>query len=513
MSENLFATVVIIENEFNLQSSLKKEILETLLNSNIFIFGIEKFQNMRITVIFIGLLLSGILLTNAQILKQETVEFETDPVILNKIEQWKDLKFGLLMHWGTYSQWGIVESWSLCSEDEDWCRRNVKNYVDYCRAYVKLKETFNPVHFDPRKWADAAKYAGMKYVVFTTKHHDGFCMFNTKQTDYRITDSGCPFHADPRSNITEQIFNAFRADGFWAGAYFSKPDWHCNDYWAEEWATPNRNVNYSIKKYPERWKKYSDFTYNQIRELMSEYGKVDILWLDGGWVDPKNGQDINMPKIAAMARSYQKDLLIIDRTVTGKYENYRTPEQEIPEKLLDYPWETCMTMASSWSYVPGDVYKPTNKIIHNLVDIVCKGGNYLLNIGPSPDGTWADTAYVRLREIGDWMKINGEAIYYSRPILPYKSGKFCFTSNPDGTVYAIYLVSPDEKGMQPSFTVEGYMPSGGSTITLLGTGTNLKWKKEGDSGFRIEIPSSLRKNPPCEHGWVFKIRMNNKNQR
>jgi alpha-L-fucosidase len=459
---------------------------------------------------FLLFILFGYLRCFAQIVENERVEIESDPVILQKLEQWQDLKFGILMHWGTYSQWGIVESWSLCSEDEDWCRRKIKNYVDYCREYTNLKTSFNPTLFDPGKWAAAAKYAGMKYVIFTTKHHDGFCMFDTKQTDYSITDEASPFHNNPRANVTKEIFNAFRAEGFWTGAYFSKPDWHCNDYWAEEWATPSRNVNYSIKKYPERWQKYCDFTFNQIRELMSQYGKVDILWLDGGWVDPKNGQDINMPKIAKMARSYQRDLLIVDRTVTGRYENYRTPEQEIPDKTLNYPWETCMTMASSWSYVPGDIYKPTNKIIHMLVDIVCKGGNYLLNIGPSPAGEWADTAYVRLREIGDWMKINGEAIYNSRPVNPFKSGKVCFTSKPDGTIYIIYLAEPGEISMPTTIAVDGFQLSAGSTIELLGKTGRLKWKQLTDKGFIIEIPSVLRKNPPCKHAWTFRIHMNNR---
>ena len=454
------------------------------------------------------LLLMGSAQVYSQSSQNEKVETETDPVILAKLEQWKNLKFGLLMHWGTYSQWGIVESWSLCSEDEDWCRRKMKNYADYCREYTRLKNTFNPMKFDPVRWAAAAKYAGMKYVIFTTKHHDGFCMFDTKQTDYSITDVNCPFHTNPKANVTKEIFNAFRAQGFWTGAYFSKPDWHCNDYWAEEWATPNRNVNYSVKKYLQRWQKYCDFTFNQIKELMTGYGKLDILWLDGGWVDPKNGQDINMPKIATMARSHQPDLLIVDRTVTGKYENYRTPEQEIPDKLLDYPWETCMTMASSWSYVPGDIYKPTNKIIHLLVEIVCKGGNFLLNIGPSPEGEWADTAYLRLREIGDWMKINGEAIYNSRPVEPFKSGNFCFTVNPEGSVYIIYLAGSGETMMNDSYVVKGYQPSPGSEISILGSSGFLKWKKESE-GIRIEIPARLRKKPPCRHAWTFKIQKNN----
>jgi len=433
---------------------------------------------------------------------------ETDPLVIEKLDQWQDLKFGLLMHWGTYSQWGIVESWSLCSEDEPWCTRKMKNYVDYCREYEKLKNTFNPTGFDPEQWARAAKEAGMKYVVFTTKHHDGFCMFDTRQTDYRITDAGCPFSVNPEANVAKEIFDAFREEGFWTGAYFSKPDWHCNDYWAEEWATPDRNVNYSIEKYPGRWQKYCDFTYNQIEELMSDYGEMDILWLDGGWVAPQNGQDINMAGIVEMARRHQPGLIVVDRAVGGKYENYRTPEQHIPGELLDYPWETCMTMAGSWSYVPNDRYKPTRKIIHLLADIVSKGGNYLLNIGPGPDGTWHDTAYIRLKEIGSWMALNGEAIYGSRPITPSGYENIRFTSNPDGTIYLIYLAGEDEVLMPETVFVDGFQPSKGSVIELLGKKGKLKWSQEG-TGFRIEIPASMRKNPPCNYAWTFKVYMFN----
>ena len=437
---------------------------------------------------------------------------ESDPLVLEKLEQWKDLKFGLLMHWGPYSQWGIVESWSLCSEDEPWCKRKMKNYVDYCRAYEKLPETFNPLDFDPERWAEAAHLAGMKYVVFTTKHHDGFCMFDTDQTDYRITAPSCPYSSHPRANITREIFDAFRNEGFMTGAYFSKPDWHSNDYWAEEWATPDRNVNYAVEKYPERWKSFCDFTYRQIEELMTEYGPVDILWLDGGWVSPSNGQDINMPSIVEMARSHQPGLIVVDRAVGGRYENYKTPEQHIPDELLPYPWETCMTMAGSWSYVPDDRYKPARILIHHLIDIVSKGGNYLLNIGPGPDGTWHDTAYIRLQEIGEWMDINGEAIYGSRPIQPSEYQNLRFTSNPDGTIYVLYLAGEDETTMPESVFVDGFQPSAGSTIELLGTRGNLRWKHE-HHGFRIWIPKKIQNNPPCSSAWTFKILMNNEDMK
>ena len=147
------------------------------------------------------------------------------------------------------------------------------DYVEYKKAYEALQTTFNPVKFDPERWAKAAKDAGMKYVVFTTKHHDGFSMFDTKQTDYRITSPKTPFSSNPRADVTRGIFDAFRAQGFMVGAYFSKPDWHSPDYWWPYFATPDRNPNYDIKKYPDRWTRFVDFTHAQIDELMSRYGR------------------------------------------------------------------------------------------------------------------------------------------------------------------------------------------------------------------------------------------------
>src|ERR1700754_838835 len=279
-----------------------------------------------------------------------------DPLVEKKLTEWQDLKFGLFMHWGTYSQWGVVESWSICPEDEGWTQRKGPygaTYNGYKAAYENLQTTFNPVKFNPEKWVKAAKDAGMKYVIFTTKHHDGFCMFDTKETDYKITSAKTPFSSNPRSNVTKEIFSAFRKENFMIGAYFSKPDWHTQNYWWNYFPPKDRNVNYDPKKYPERWQKFKDFTYNQIGELMTDYGKVDILWLDGGWVRPKSSidttvdwqrtinydQDIDMAKIAKMGRANQPGLIVVDRTVTGQYENYTTPEQTVPDKPLDHPWE------------------------------------------------------------------------------------------------------------------------------------------------------------------------------
>ncbi len=443
---------------------------------------------------------------------------EKDPLVIKKLDQWQDWKFGLLMHWGPYSQWGIVESWSLCSEDVDWCRRpKSTNYLDYVKQYEKLPTTFNPVQFNPDKWAKAAGDAGMKYVVFTTKHHDGFNMFDTKFSDYKITASNVLFSRNRRSNVTKEIFDAFRRKDFGIGAYFSKPDWHSDDYWDPFWATPDRNTNYDTTKHPDKWNRFKDFTYNQINELTTGYGKVDLLWLDGGWVrpgvpkDPVAGsgrvpwpQDIDMPRIAAMARKNQPGIIIVDRDVHSQFENYRTPEQKVPDTPLPYPWETCMTMATSWSYVPNDVYKPSRQLIHTLVDVVAKGGNFLLNIGPNPRGDFAPEAYARLTDIAAWMKTNSEAIYKTRPIAPYKQGKIAFTSLRDGTVYAIYMADENETAPPASLTIDGITPSEGAKVSLLGLDKVLSWKRTAN-GFSVDIPEELRNKPTGKFAWTVRI--------
>jgi alpha-L-fucosidase len=426
----------------------------------------------------------------------------TDSLVLRKLDQWQDWKFGFMMHWGPYSQWGVVESWSICSED--WIKRPASlSYVEYKEKYQALPTTFNPIGFDPDVWAGVAKNAGMKYVVFTTKHHDGFSMFDTMQTDYRITAPDVPFHTNPRANIANEVFAAFRKQSFGVGAYFSKPDWHNLDYWAPEWATPDRNVNYDTRKYPECWRKFVSFVHRQVGELTSDYGSLDILWLDGGWVNAKTHpdaivgggevpwpQDIDMPELAALARRNQPGLIVVDRAVAGPYENYRTPEQQIPDKPLPYPWETCMTLGNSWSYAPNDHYKSARQIVHMLVDVVAKGGNYLLNVGPDPNGELPTAAVARLAEIGAWMKINDEAIYATRPVAPYRDGKLCFTRAKDGAICAIYLLDEGE-AVPEMIRLKDILPAAGTTIRLLGSDIELKWQRDG-AGARVALPESVR---------------------
>ena len=442
----------------------------------------------------------------------------SDKLVQAKLSQWGKVKFGLLMHWGTYSQWGIVESWSLCPEDEGWTKRRgpyANDWYTYKQAYENLQTTFNPVKFNPEKWALAAKNAGMKYVVFTTKHHDGFNMFDTKQSDYKITSPKSPFSSNPRANVAKEIFNAFREQGFMTGAYFSKPDWNTPDYWWKYFPPKDRNVSYDPKKYPEKWESFKKFTYNQIEELMTDYGKMDILWLDGGWVRPfssvdtsvewqrtiTHNQDIDMANIARMARTHQPGLLVVDRTVHGEYENYVTPEQQVPATYLPYPWESCMTLGNSWSYVPNDHYKSSRKVIHLLTEIVSKNGNLLLNIGPAPDGEWDPNAYARLEDIGKWMQVNGEAIYETEadPALPGQ-GKWVFTKKPD-CIYAIYQLAENE-AISENYKLNITTVRPIKRVQILGTDQKINFKQEANN---LTMAAPVKKMNTTTEAIVFKL--------
>jgi len=299
------------------------------------------------------------------------------------------------------------------------------------------------------------------------------------------------------------VFNAFRRENFGIGAYFSKADWHCPDYWDPSVPARTRNPNYDTLAQPEKWRRFVDFTHGQIKELMTGYGPVDILWLDAGQVRPPQ-QDIQMDRLVAMARGYQPHLIVVDRTVGGRYENYCTPEQEVPEKPLPYVWETCMTMGDQWSFKPDDTYKSTHRLIHLLVDIVGKGGNFLLNIGPQPDGALPPVAVQRMKEIGAWMKVNGEAIYGTRPIAPYKEGQVVYTQK-GRMAYAIYL-APQEGGRLPAtVNLKSLRPKAESKVRMLGVKAPLPWQTSPAGETAIQIPEAILTTPPCQHAFAFRF--------
>ncbi len=209
-----------------------------------------------------------------------------------------------------------------------------------------------------------------------------------------------------------------------------------------------------------------------------------------------------MDELVSKIRSKQPDAIVVDRAVEGKNQNYLTPENMVPEKMLPYPWESCMILGGGWWYSFNAKMMPARKIIHMLADIVAKGGNLLLNIGPGPDGTWYDEAYSRLEEVGTWLKINGSAIYNTRPITPYVDGKLRYTAGKDGSANIICLLDENEN-LPAEITVKGFTPDKGARVSMLGQkGSFLKWEADGD-GFRIRVPK--QNSLPSAYAVTFHI--------
>lgn len=416
----------------------------------------------------------------------EDYVWPTDPQVLTKLKHWQDQKFGVLMHWGLYSVPGIVESWSICSED--WIVRERKPTYEEDKAwYWSQKDSLNPVNFDPSKWADVMKKAGMKYMIFTTKHHDGFCMFDTKYTDFSIAHG--PFGKDPRHNIAKEVFNAYRNKGFMIGCYFSKPDWHSKWFWNPYYATPNRRINYKKQQHPDWWQNYRKFTQNQLNELTTDYGNIDILWLDGGWI---TGEEIGLDTILVDARKRNPGMISVDRTIRGKNENYQTPEQGIPAKQLDIPWESCITLSHAWGWTPNAKFKSPNKVIGILSEIVAKGGCLALGVGPKADGTLQPEVVNTLLQIGNWLNKNGQAIYSTVNAAHYNDGKVWFTADKNGkTLYAIYAL---EDGEKPPKTITWTENKPKDKLVLLQNGKSVKYTVKGNQ-VTVTLPSGLKNEP------------------
>lgn len=418
--------------------------------------------------------------------RSKTYEWPTDQQVVKNLKAWQDLKFGVLMHWGLYAVPGIVESWSIC--DEDWITRDTTmTYQQYKDWYWGQSEKFNPTKFNPAQWASVFQNAGMKYMIFTTKHHDGFCMYDSKYTDFSIAKHA--FKNNPKRDVLKYVLQAFRDKNFMIGEYFSKPDWHSQDYWWDVYPTKNgRNVNYDIKKWPWRWNAFKQFTYNQLDELLSNYGKVDILWLDGGWVCKENNQDIDMPRIAKMARQHQPGLIIVDRTIHGPYENYQTPERTVPETQLDYPWESCIPLSNDWGWVKHPTWKTPTTVINTLAEVVAKGGNLVLGVGPSPEGLIQPEVVSRLQVIGKWLHRYGKAIYGTTITKHYQENGLWFTASKDGKqLYAIYTLKDGDKLPQTlSWTVN--VPK---SVVMLGTGKTLKMKKHKGT-VTVTLPAGMK---------------------
>lgn len=413
-----------------------------------------------------------------------------DQLLLDRLEWFKDQKLALMIHFNPSAQMGVGISWPLSDEDKEWSRKDVDwidNDEEFKQQYFDLNKTFNPIRLQPDVWADLASEGGFKYLIFTTKHHDGFSMWDTKTTNYRVTAKDCPFHSHKYADITRNIFDAFREKGIAIASYFSKPDWNSPYYWApnmERGRFTDRNPSYDPHEYPWLWNNFVDFTHEQIMELMSNYGKIDILWLDGGQVN-RGKQDIRLGEVVEKARKLQPGLIVADRTIGGEFENYITPEQAIPEHAMDVPWESCITMSRRFHYEYEEEYKSIREIIHILIEVVSKGGNLALNIAPQPDGRLPSEAVLRMKELGKWLDVYGESIYGTRICAPYYTKEFAFTKK-DQTTYCFRIYNENEKVTDNDYLTIPYKGKV-NRVDIIGGRENIEFQNV-ENGLRLKKP-------------------------
>ena len=320
------------------------------------------------------------------------------------VRRWQDAKFGLFVHWGPASLTGGEISWSRAGERRGLPALPPGNVP--VAEYDNLYQRFNPAAFDAAKWVSIAKAAGMRYMVFTAKHHDGFCMFNSALTDYDIAAS--PFKRD----IVAELAKACREGGLGFGIYYSLPDWRHPDYLGDS------------------HRRYVEYLHGQIRELCSNYGRIDVLWFDGGGQDAPDTW--NSAELLSMIRNLQHDILINDR-IPGATD-FKTPEQVVGRLQLDEPWESCITLGQQWSWKPDDDLKSPEECIRLLVRCAGGGGNMLLNVGPMPSGEMEPRQVKRLKKVGAWLREYGDAIYGTRG-GPYEPSYWGVSTRRENKVY------------------------------------------------------------------------------
>jgi alpha-L-fucosidase len=348
-----------------------------------------------------------------------------------RVQWFMDQALGMFVHWSVDSQLGSVISHSMVGASDDYLERFVN----------ELPRTFYPHRFDPDEWARLARVAGMKYVVFTTKHHSGFCMFDTKTTDFNIMNT--PYGRD----ITREVVDAFRKHGVGIGFYFSPDDF---------WLLHKQGKDVSRRR-PEALPVNNPglMAHNkaQLRELLTNYGPVDLLFIDG---QPDG--------LRELAWQLQPELIV----TRGEME---TPEQKTPDEPMPGPWEACYTLGTQWQFKPSnEEYKSGTQLIEMLIEIRAKGGNFLLNVGPQPDGIIPFEQDRRIREMALWLFINREAIYEIRPWHVIREGDIWFTKDKNSdTVYAILTRRPDwKKGQRREITLKSVRATSETVVSVLG---------------------------------------------
>jgi alpha-L-fucosidase len=359
-----------------------------------------------------------------------------DPEVgsLNKqerLEWFRDQGFGLFIHWSVDSQLGVVISHSLVGASPE--------YTD--RFFDELPKTFDPYEFHPLDWARLAHLAGIRYVMFTTKHHSGFAMFDTATTPFGIMHT--PFHRD----ITKEVFDAFRSQGIAAGVYFSPDDF----WWLHQHGKTIERAVPGVQ--PSNNPGLLEYDQTQLRELLTHYGKIDALFLDG-----------EAAGLRDLAWKLDPDIIVTRGAI-------KTPELTVPGMPLPGAWETCMTMGTSWQYQPqNERYKSGGELIRLLIQTRAKGGNFLLNVGPKPNGELPIEEEERLREIALWMFVNSDAIYAVRPWVITNEGDIWFTKKKDSqTLYAmVESDTPWPRATWKEFTLHSVRATAKTEVIVLG---------------------------------------------
>jgi alpha-L-fucosidase len=399
-----------------------------------------------------------------------------------RMQWWRDARFGMFIHWGVYSVPAGTYHGEQSKHIGEWIMRDFNIPVTEYAGYAK---DFNPVKFNAKEWVQIAKNAGMKYIVITAKHHDGFAMFHTHVDGYNIYDAS-PWKHDPIKELSE----AARKAGLKFGVYYSEAqDWH-HPGGAAAKRNAEKNIDAQNHWDPAQQGSMDDYidkvAVPQVKELLSNYGPISVLW----WDTPVGMTPERVAKFLPLLKL--QPALITNNRLDSKHStgDYDTPEQKIPTNGLPGDWETCMTMNSTWGYKSfDDKWKSTETILHNLIDIASKGGNYLLNVGPTSEGVIPEPSVDRLKEVGAWMKVNGKAIYgttgtpFANP-LPWGRCTKKLTAK-GGTLYLHVFDWPtDGKLTVPS--LEGKAKS----ARLLATGKKLAMNVGDDGQLVISVPKN-----------------------
>jgi alpha-L-fucosidase len=347
---------------------------------------------------------------------------------------WGDARFGLFIHWGPVSLKGTEIGWSRGGERRGY--GSAGNQVP-AEVYDHLYEQFNPTKFNADEWVAVAKAAGMKYLVFTSRHHDGFSMFDSRASDYKITHPASPFRRD----VVKELAEACHKAGLRFGLYYSQPDWHHPDAFT-----------------PDRHGQYLAYLKAQVRELLTSHGQVDILWFDGLG---KSAQDYDAVPMNQMIRELQPGILINNRN--GLPEDFDTPEQTIGKFQISRPWESCITICNQWAWKPDDAMKPLKQCLDTLIRCAGGDGNLLFNVGPMPDGRIEPRQVERLKEMGAWLAKHGESIYGTRG-GPWKPTASLASTRRGNTIF-LHLLRPEVAQVElPA------LPVGIQSATVIGGG-------------------------------------------